>query len=281
MTALIRRHLALYFNNKASVFFSLMGAWIAFALYILFLQKNMQDAWSGLAHPEKFLDKWVMGGVLAVTSITTTWSGAARLVRDKESQKFADFLLTDISPLKLNLSYLISTSIIGAAMQLFMYAIMSLYFSWQDDLRFEASSFPKILGVILLSAVMAAVLNVIILQFIHSLEVAERLAVIIGTASGFLVGVYMPVGGLPTVAQHLIKLTPEAYVASAFREILIGNGIPQWQSSQNIKEYLGISLKVNGHLLTLSQDLLLVSAVFLVGLMLLALLQLVKRPLLR
>ena len=41
MIASIKRQIALYFNNKASVFFSLMGAWIAFALYVIFLQKNM------------------------------------------------------------------------------------------------------------------------------------------------------------------------------------------------------------------------------------------------
>ncbi|MGT2929228.1 ABC transporter permease [Streptococcus dentasini] len=281
MLAIIKRNLALYFSNKASVFFSLMGAWIAFALYIIFLQKNMLDAWSSLDHPEKFLDKWVMGGILAVTSITTTWSSAVRLVRDKESQKFNDFLLTETSAFKLNLGYLISTSLIGSIMQLVMYGVMSLYFAWQDGLGFDGAALPKILGLMLLSSIMAAILNLIILQFIHSVEVAERLAVIIGTASGFLVGVYMPIGGLPDMAQKVIKLVPGAYVAAAFRQILIGGKIPQWQSPLDLKEYLGISLVVKDHVMTLSQNVLLSAGVTLVSLLVLSILLFVKKSVLR
>ncbi len=77
---------------------------------------------------EELLDNWVLGGTLAVTSITTTWTGVTRLVRDKVSHKLEDFLLTDISRLKLYLGYLISSSVIGFIMQLIMLAIMKLYF---------------------------------------------------------------------------------------------------------------------------------------------------------
>lgn len=43
MWAMTKRNLKLYFSNKASVFFSLLGALIAFILYVIFLQKNMQN----------------------------------------------------------------------------------------------------------------------------------------------------------------------------------------------------------------------------------------------
>ena len=39
MVALTKRNLKLYFSNKMSVFFSMLGALIAFGLYIIFLQK--------------------------------------------------------------------------------------------------------------------------------------------------------------------------------------------------------------------------------------------------
>lgn len=39
MVAMTKRNLKLYFSNKMSVFFSLLGALIAFGLYIIFLQK--------------------------------------------------------------------------------------------------------------------------------------------------------------------------------------------------------------------------------------------------
>lgn len=91
MWAMTKRNLKLYFSNKASVFFSLLGALIAFILYVVFLQKNMQDSFTGTPNLEELLDNWVLGGTLAVTSITTTWTGISRLVQDKVSHKLEDF----------------------------------------------------------------------------------------------------------------------------------------------------------------------------------------------
>lgn len=41
MIATIERHLSLYFKQKASIFFSLLGALIAFFLYIIFFTKKI------------------------------------------------------------------------------------------------------------------------------------------------------------------------------------------------------------------------------------------------
>ena len=128
MVAMTKRNLKLYFSNKMIVFFSLLGALIAFGLYIVFLQKNMQDSWSGSPHLEEILDNWVIGSTLAITSITTIWTGIVRLVHDRENQKLEDFLLTDTSRFKLYLGYLMSASVIGFIMQAFMFVVMELYF---------------------------------------------------------------------------------------------------------------------------------------------------------
>ena len=69
----------------------MLGALIAFGLYIIFLQKNMQDSWSGTPHLEEVLDNWVIGGTLAITSITTTWTGIVRLVHDRENHKLEEW----------------------------------------------------------------------------------------------------------------------------------------------------------------------------------------------
>lgn len=244
MIATIRRQLALYFSNRASVFFSLMGAWIAFALYIIFLQKNMLDAWSAASHPEEMLDMWVMGGTLAVTSVTTTWTGVSRLIKDKENHQFDDFLLTGRSSFELHLGYLISSSLIGFVMQIIMFGIMAGYFYWQDGLLIGFEKYPALIVIMALSSLLGASLGLIIGQFFKTVEASERFAVIIGTASGFLVGVYMPIGGLPDFAQTVIKFTPAAYVAAAFRQILIEDSLVEWShSGMDVKEFLGIGLK--------------------------------------
>ena len=161
MIASIKRQIALYFNNKASVFFSLMGAWIAFALYVIFLQKNMLEAWSTVPNPEVMLDQWVMGGVLAVTGVTTTWTGLSRLIKDKENHQFDDFLLTGVSPFSLHVGYLISASMIGLIMQIIMYSVMNAYFYWQDGLVLEMNQFPALLGLMVLNSLLGSSLGLI------------------------------------------------------------------------------------------------------------------------
>ncbi len=278
MIASIKRQIALYFSNKASVFFSLMGAWIAFALYIIFLQKNMLEAWSTVSNPELVLDKWVMGGTLAVTGVTTTWTGVSRLIKDKENHQFDDFLLTGVSPFSLHAGYLISASLIGLMMQMIMLGLMTAYFYWQDGLVLEVNQFPALLGLMLLSSLLGSSLGLIGAQFFKTLEAAERFAIIIGTTSGFLVGVYMPIGGLPDFAQTIIKWTPAAYVAAAFRQILLVDSLDQWAvPGMDVKEYLGVGLKWD-ELTSLGQNTLLIAGMVMVSLMLLLILLLRKNP---
>ena len=262
MIASIKRQIALYFNNKASVFFSLMGAWIAFALYVIFLQKN----------PEVMLDQWVMGGVLAVTGVTTTWTGLSRLIKDKENHQFDDFLLTGVSPFSLHVGYLISASMIGLIMQIIMYSVMNAYFYWQDGLVLEMNQFPALLGLMVLNSLLGSSLGLIGAQCFKTLEAAERLAIIIGSGSGFLVGVYMPIGGLPDFAQVFIKWTPAAYVAAAFRQILIADSLDQWTvPGMDVKEYLGVGLKWQ-ELTSLGQNIMLIAVIIVVSLLFLLIL---------
>ena len=278
MIASIKRQIALYFSNKASVFFSLMGAWIAFALYIIFLQKNMLEAWSAVPHPELVLDKWVMGGTLAVTGVTTTWTGVSRLIKDKENHQFDDFLLTGLSPFSLHMGYLISASMIGLTMQMIMYGVMNAYFYWQDGLVLEMNQFPALLGLMVLSSLLGSSLGLIGAQWFKSIEAAERFAIIIGTSSGFLVGVYMPIGGLPDFAQTLIKWTPAAYVAAAFRQILMADSLDQWTvPGMDVKEYLGVGLKWD-ELTSLHQNIQLIAVLVAVSLLFLFVFFLRKSP---
>ena len=86
MLALLKRNFLLYFRNRSGVFFSLLGALISFILYIIFLQKNLTDAWAQLPNSAPMLNNWLMSGTLAVTGITTSLAALTQLVKDREHQ---------------------------------------------------------------------------------------------------------------------------------------------------------------------------------------------------
>ena len=217
MLALLKRNFTLYFRNRSGVFFSLLGALISFLLYIIFLQKNLTDAWSQLPDKTSLLNNWLMGGTLAVTGITTSFTALTQMVQDREHQVDQDLFLTDLGSWGLQASYLISSIVISFVMQLFMFVVMSLYFQESPVL----SHLAEVALIMLLSSVLSSLVNAILIHRFQSVDSLGKLATIVGTASGFLVGTYVPLGVLPNFAQLLMKCTPATYIASLYRQVLM------------------------------------------------------------
>lgn len=217
MLALLKRNFILYFRNRSGVFFSLLGALISFLLYIIFLQKNLTDAWPQLPDNTKLLNNWLMGGTLAVTGITTSFTALTQMVQDRENQVDQDLFLTDLGSWGLQVSYLISSIIISFVMQVFMFAVMSLYFRESPVISY----LPEITLIMLLSSLLSSVVNILLIYRFQSVDSLGKLATIVGTASGFLVGTYVPIGVLPDFAQIIMKCTPATYIASLYRQILM------------------------------------------------------------
>lgn len=217
MLALLKRNFILYFRNRSGVFFSLLGALISFLLYIIFLQKNLTDAWSQLPDNTNLLNNWLMGGTLAVTGITTSFTALTQMVQDRENQVDQDLFLTDLGIWGLQMSYLISSIAISFVMQVFMFAVMGLYFKESPVI----SHLLEITLIMLLSSLLSSLINILLIYRFQSVDSLGKLATIVGTASGFLVGTYVPIGVLPDFAQIIMKCTPATYIASLYRQILM------------------------------------------------------------
>ncbi|MHA3066779.1 ABC transporter permease [Lacticaseibacillus saniviri] len=234
MTALIKRNLKLFFGNRSTVIFSLLGALIAFALYLIFLKTNLQQNLpAGVG--KQLLDLWVMGGTLTVTAITTTQSALSQMVTDREQGQLADLLMTGTPFWQLQAGYLVSAFVVGWLMQVGMFVLMSGYFMLADGLSLTGINLGQLILLSALSSLVWTSFNLLILSFVHRVDTLGKLGTIIGTAAGFFAGVYMPIGSVPTSAQWLMKLTPAPYNAALFRQNLMTHAIQQ---------------KFSGHLIT-------------------------------
>lgn len=278
MKATIERHLKLYFSSKVGVFFSLLGALLAFVLYILFLQNNLVISWKdSMPKPEKILDLWIMGGVLTVTGITTSWAALSRIVSDKERHVWQDLILTDVSPLSITLGYILSASLISFIMQILVGLVMAFYFKQEDGLVLSTKLIPQLLQVALLSSLQGSLFATTVLQFVNKMSLESRISTLVGTASGFLVGVYMPIGVLPDSAQQLVKFVPGAYVASLFRHILLDAKVESFgQAGIHFSKFMGIGLEWD-KLTTKVQDYQIVLAIIAGQLLILAIILMLKR----
>ena len=219
MLALIKRNFLLYFRNRSGVILSLFGAIIPFVLYIVFLKNNYKG------HSSQLMDLWLIGGVLAVTGLTTTLAAFSRQVEDRERKVTDDLFITDLGPWGLQLSYLVSSVIIGFLMQVIMFAFMLSYFTLADNISFEWGVLPYLILLMLLNSLLATLINALIVQCFKSVDSLGKLATVVGATSGFLVGTYIPIGTLPSMAQNLMKLTPSNYMTSLFRQVLMKESI--------------------------------------------------------
>lgn len=228
MTGLIKRNLKLYFSNKSGVFFSLLGALISFVLYLVFLRHSMEQSWESVNGSKQLLDSWLMGGTLTVTAITTTANALGLMVKDRESKRIADLVLTDQSYSAIHVAYLFSAWLIGIVMQLLMLIIMQVFFMLTDNIKLNYAVLP-LLGVIVFSSLLWSTFNLVLLSFVKKEDTLGKINTIIGTAAGFFAGVYMPIGMLPKFAKSLMELTPAPYNAALFRQVMMDksfNSVP-------------------------------------------------------
>jgi multidrug/hemolysin transport system permease protein len=85
---------------------------------------------------------------------------------------------------------------------------------------------------------------------------------ILGTLIGFLAGILIPIGGLSSVFQTVVKVFPFSHSASLFRRILMEEPIKivfEWaepSTVQNFRQTMGIDLMFNGSPITDSASIL-------------------------
>ena len=263
MFALMKRNIKIYFANKPGVVMSCFGALISFVIYIGFLQQNLVDSWQNVSHAKQLLDLWMLGGIVSIAGITTSFQALGQMVKDRESRAIDDMKLTNLTPISESMAYVGSALIISFLMQVITFLVMEIYFSVVDKVNIQSTVYWSALGFMLLGAIGATLLNLVIVLFINSSTTFSRLSAVIGAAAGFMVATYMPYGTLSKTAQSIVKLFPSSYEAASFRSLLLNKlsqeDVPD-EMRQKLIEYLGIHFKFGSHQLTNGDNVLVIIA---------------------
>ena len=107
------RNLKVFFKDKSSVFFSLLAVFIIIGLYALFLGDVWTSSMSDIAGIRFLMDSWIMAGLLAVTSVTTTMGAYGIMVQDREKKITKDFAASPVGNKNIVGGYIIGAVIIG------------------------------------------------------------------------------------------------------------------------------------------------------------------------
>ncbi|HAN20740.1 MAG TPA: ABC transporter [Clostridiales bacterium] len=252
MLTFAKRTMRLYFRDKASVFFSLLAVFIIIGIYILFLG----DAWSQgmeFENADVIMDAWIMSGLLAVVSFTTTMGAFGIMVDDRYKKISKDFYSSPIKRSHLAAGYIIGAFMIGLIMSLLTFVLVQLYMISNGAAVPDFYSLAKLLGLIVLSTATNTAILFFIVSFLKSQNAFGTASSIIGTFIGFLTGIYMPIGVLPDAVQTVVKVFPVSHTATLFRQIMMEpflneafNGAPDEIKADFYKE-MGITLSWSGN----------------------------------
>lgn len=257
MSLLLKRNLKLYFRDRGAVFFSLLAVFIIIALYAVFLGDVWLDSYSrDLPAIDFLMNTWIISGLLAVASLTTTMGSFGVLIDDKVKKIDKDFYASPVKRSGLTQSYLGSALIIGVIMTLITFALSEIYIVLKGGLWVQPLPALKILGLIFLSTMTNTALVCFIVSFFKTHQSFATASTVIGTLIGFLTGVILPLGALPESVQTVIKLFPPSHAATLFRQTLmeeplrIAFKMADESYVDGFKEFMGMTYLLGGHEIT-------------------------------
>ncbi len=238
---LVRRNMKLYFRDKATVFFSMMGVFVIFGLYILFLGKLIEGAGGVAGEAARFLtDSWIMAGVIATSTVTTTLGALGQMVDDLTKKVIRDFETAPIKRWKIVISYVISANIIGIIMSVLTFVMAEAYILYYGGSIVGFYALLKILGMIILSTFVSSSFLYFFVSLVKTMNAFSVISTIVGSLIGFLMGIYVPMGSLPPAVQFFIKIFPPSHSASILRQIMVNEAFELQYVPREVTELLGI-----------------------------------------
>lgn len=266
--SLIHRNNKVFRRDKTQVFFSLLSVMIVVALYAIFLQKMQIDQLEkiAMATPEMvtMVNEWLVAGLLSMIAVTSTLAAFGIAVKDIETKATADFLTAPLSRATIQFSYVANAFLIGLAFSFIALIGSEIFIIATGGNLLSFTDFAKVFALLLLSVSLASVFNLFLVLFVRTQNAFSTLGTLVGTVLGFLCGVYVPVGVLPSFAQNLVMYFPISHTTVLLREAFMQNslstvfeGVPAIDVEAYKLNY-GVVYEINGQLLSSTTSILII-----------------------
>lgn len=250
------RNLALFFKDRMTVLLSFLAEGIVVVLYILFIRKNMIEAFSIVKDIELLIDVWMIAGILGITSVTTTMGAYGIMVEDKAKHIQRDFLTSPIRKYALVGGYMGGAVMIGLFMSVLLFLISAVYILHQYRIQLANGQGVSLLLLFLLITLSNSALVLLVVSFLKSSNALASCCTILGALIGFLTGIYIPMGNLPEGVKTIIKVFPVSHAVVLLRQLLMEplideklNGLDGYRA-QGFMQYLGVQYVWEGNIVT-------------------------------
>ncbi len=224
--ALTKRNCLCYFRDRASVFFSLLGVLIVILLYLIFLKDMLVDSFMNEISDmvsrdsvKEYVDAWVMAGILAIVSVTTSAGSLQTMISDRVSGKDRDTKMTSLSSAKISAAYILSTFLVGQIMSLIAFAIAIGYLA-ATGCEMSSIGIVKTLLLTIPASLSGAIIVYTLTCRMRSEGAFSGFSTVLGVLIGFLTGIYMPLGTMSEGMQTIGSMMPATHMAALIRQTL-------------------------------------------------------------
>ena len=228
MLALIKRNIKIYLRNRGAWLASLLTVFIIIGLYALFLGDQLSRGFEGigLEEPRLLTDSWIMAGIISIMPLSISL-GAVSIVNDRSKGLIKDFYCSPISRSKITLGYILSLAIISFLITVIGFALGEIYITANGGELLSLADMLRVLGIIAVDDLATTSIVMFIAMFITSESAYSAICTVIGTVSGFITGIYIPVGSLPEGVAAAVKCFPISHAGSMLRQIFTADAIAE------------------------------------------------------
>lgn len=228
MLALIKRNIKIYLRNRGAWLASLLTVFIIIGLYALFLGDQLSRGFEGigLEEPRLLTDSWIMAGIISIMPLSISL-GAVSIVNDRSKGLIKDFYCSPISRSKITLGYILSLAIISFLITVIGFALGEIYITANGGELLSLADMLRVLGIIAIDDLATTSIVMFIAMFITSENAYSAICTVIGTVSGFITGIYIPVGALPEGVAAAVKCFPISHAGSMLRQIFTADAIAE------------------------------------------------------
>ena len=232
MLALIKRNIKVFVRDRMAFFLSLLSVLILLILYKVFLGqiqidgiKAAMDVNNAPSDVVTMVNYWLVAGLVTITSMSATLGAYGVSVDDRQHHRVDDFMLTLISPIKIEISYMVAAVLIGSLITFMLYVISIVVLIGGTGLLIGLTATLKVMLLIIASSTLSLLIVYPIMYLIKTNSQFASFSTIIGTAIGFLTGVYISIGSVSASIKNVITWFPLTPINSVIKQLIMEDSL--------------------------------------------------------
>lgn len=257
MADLMLRNLELFFRDKTAVILSLLAEVIIMMLYIIFMRDNLISSFTYMADEgiiAEITDIWMMAGILELTPLTAAMGAYGVMIEDRASMKLRDMDISPVRDVSLVGGYIMFAAITGIIMSMAVLLMSEIYMLCRHQSLIGRGNMPEIYIMLVIESICCGIMAMVPAMLLKTSNALAGFCTVLGALSGFLTGIYLPIGSVEDGVGMLVKAFPVSHGVVIFRRLLAEGKIYDAFSEEGVAdefmEYMGIIFTWKGHQLS-------------------------------